>query len=589
MERKLTIMKNRIINWLPAVILFLGSFIFFTFLADYVEFYQEKLSLFVFSADYFKESIEKPGSLLVYSGKFLTTFFYYPAAGALIISVIICLVYYLMSSIIKHLTGEKTILFPFITGLLLFVLQANYKYLLFNNLGILLQLAFFLLVIKYLKGWLPVILFPLWYLFTGSFAAGAAIMYIIVLSRRSLKTEWPKVMLTPLVLLVTVWILKEYVLFYTFPELMIYPVSDENTGSQLWLFLITAGVIFATPLVGTINFSGFIFKKQEDHIRRAIGCASMLAAIILISLLKYDKAYREFFTVRKLFFRERYEDITKYIAGHPTSNRLTVYLNNIALSETGLLNDRLFWFPQSPDGQSLFLKWEMYDEVLKIGGYFYYATGMINEAHRWAFENMVIHGITPEDLKMLIKTEIINGNYAMAAKYNSRLKKTFFYRQEAARFENILSSENLIDADPELSLKRKEKITNDFFSITDNPYINIEKAFACDSMNRRIFDYRMAYLMLTEDYPALISGLEKLQTLGFGRIPKHLEEAALVCRMSDSGKKIDFGTLRINPQTEARFGQFLQMFRQYGNNLQTARPFLQQNFGNTFWYWAFYH
>jgi len=238
-------MKNRIINWLPAVILFLGSFIFFTFLADYVEFYQEKLSLFVFSADYFKESIEKPGSLLVYSGKFLTTFFYYPAAGALIISVIICLVYYLMSSIIKHLTGEKTILFPFITGLLLFVLQANYKYLLFNNLGILLQLAFFLLVIKYLKGWLPVILFPLWYLFTGSFAAGAAIMYIIVLSRRSLKTEWPKVMLTPLVLLVTVWILKEYVLFYTFPELMIYPVSDENTGSQLWLFLVTAGVIFA--------------------------------------------------------------------------------------------------------------------------------------------------------------------------------------------------------------------------------------------------------------------------------------------------------------------------------------------------------
>ena len=588
MERKLTIMKNRIIKWLPAIILFLGSFIFFTFFADYVEFYQEKLSLFVFSCDFFKESIVKPGSLLVYFGKFLTTFFYYPAAGALIISLIIFLVYYLMSSVTKHLTGEKSNLIPFITGLLLFTLQANYKYLLFNNLGLLLQLAFLLLVIKYLKGWLPVILFPLWYLITGSFAFIAAIMYIVVLAKRSLKTEWLKIVLTPLFLFITIWLLKEYILFHTAPELIIYPVSDENTGSQLLLFLVTAGVISVTPLTGKI-ISRLLFKKQKDHVRRIVAYASMLTAIILISLLKYDKVNREFFTVRRLFFRERYEDITKYITGHPTSNRLTIYLNNIALSETGRLNDRLFWFPQSPDGQSLFLKWEMYEEVLKIGGYFYYATGMINEAHRWAFENMVIHGITPEDLKMLIKTEIINGNYVMAAKYNSIMMKTLFYRKEAARFEHILTSEKLVDTDPELSLKRKEKITNDFFSITDNPYINIERAFSSDSMNRRIFDYHMAYLMITEDYPTLINGFAKLQSLGFNRIPTHLEEAALVCRMSDSGNKIDFGNLRLNPQTEARFSQFLETFRQYGNNLKTARPFLQKKYGNTFWYWAFYH
>jgi hypothetical protein len=190
---------------------------------------------------------------------------------------------------------------------------------------------------------------------------------------------------------------------------------------------------------------------------------------------------------------------------------------------------------------------------------------------------------------MLIKTESINGNSAMAAKYNSGLRLTLFYRKEAARYENLLKSEKLIESDPELSLKRKEKITNDFFSITDNPYINVERAFSADSMNRRIFDYHMAYLMLTEDYPALTEGLQKLQILGFSRIPSHLEEAALVCRMSEPGNRMDFGNMRINPQTESRFSQFLETFRQYGNNLKTAQPFLQQKFGNTFWYWAFYH
>jgi len=582
-------MKNRIIKSLPVIILFIGSFIFFAFLADYVQFYQEKLSLFIFSGDFLKENIVKPGSLLVYSGKFLTTFFYYPIAGAAIISLIICLVFCLMQAIAGCVTGEKSILFPFITGLLLIALQADYQYLLFNSLGLLLQLAFSLLIIKNLKGYLPLVLFPLWYLVTGSFATIALIMYFTVLANRSLRTEWLKIVLTVPVLFLTIWLLKEYILFQPAAELITYPVSDEDTGSQLWLFLISAAIVALAPLWGKIKINKPLFGKRKEGVRNFLALSSMLATIILVCVLRYDKAGREFFAVQKLFFREKYEDVTKYVTRHPTSNRLTIYLNNVALSETGRLNDRLFWFPQSPDGQSLFLKWEMYEEVLKIGGYFYYATGMVNEAHRWAFENMVIRGIAPEDLKMLIKTEIINGNYEMAAKYNSKLKHTLFYRKDAARFENILTSEKLIDVDPELSLKRKEKIIGDFFSITDNPYINIERAFSSDSLNRRIFDYHMAYIMLTEDYPALIAGFQKLQRLGFTKVPTHLEEAVLVCRMSEPGKNIDSGNLRINPQTESRFGLFLDTFRQYGSNLKTAQPFLQQKFGNTFWYWAFYH
>ena len=123
----------------------------------------------------------------------------------------------------------------------------------------------------------------------------------------------------------------------------------------------------------------------------------------------------------------------------------------------------------------------MIGEVLRRGAYFYYTTGMINEAQRWAFENMVMKGIAPEDLRMLIKTEIVNGNYKMASKYISILKKTLFYRNEATVFEKLLSNEKLIESHPELGIKRKERIEHDFFSITDNPYVNIEMAFSADS------------------------------------------------------------------------------------------------------------
>ena len=141
--------KNSGIKFLPYLLFFSGSFVFFGFFADYVEFYQEKLSLFVFSHDYLIDNLNQPGSLLIYLGRFLTTFFYNPVAGAIIISLIICLIIYLVSKIINYLSGRESIIIPLITGTLFFILQTNYQYLLYNNLGVLLQLAFFFLAIRY--------------------------------------------------------------------------------------------------------------------------------------------------------------------------------------------------------------------------------------------------------------------------------------------------------------------------------------------------------------------------------------------------------------------------------------------------------
>src|SRR4030042_2995046 len=137
--------NNRFLNFLPYLIFFTGSFLFFGFFADYVEFYQEKTSLFVFSRDYLVDGITQPGFLLVYLGRFLTTFYSYPAAGAIIISSAICLIIYMISRIISLLSGIKPILVPILYGTAFLFLQTNYQYLLYNNLGILLQLVFFYL------------------------------------------------------------------------------------------------------------------------------------------------------------------------------------------------------------------------------------------------------------------------------------------------------------------------------------------------------------------------------------------------------------------------------------------------------------
>lgn len=583
------ILKKHIYNIQPYLIFFTGSFLFFGFFADYIEFYQEKTSLFVFSHDYFIDNISQPGSLLLYLGRFLTTFYYHPLAGAIIISSVICLIIWFIARIIRFLSGKAATMLPLLFGTAFLIMHSDYRFLLFNSLGVLLQLILFYSAIKYMKGFIPVIIFPFWYYLTGGFAWVFALMYVLHLAVISARKKWPVIVSLFVLGLLTVYVLKQFFIFRPFGDLIIYPFTFEDTGTQYKLLLPVTGLLILLPLVSLINFRLSVWTKQKDSGKQIFFSILYMILVITTAFLSFDKVLKEYFHVEKLFYQNRFEEITRYISNHPTTNRLTIFLNNIALSETEKLNGMLFHFPQSPDGESLFLKWEMYGEVLRRGGYFYYSTGMINEAHRWAYENMIMTGLTPEGMKTLIKTELINGNYKVAAKYVSVLKRTLFYRNEAKEFEKLLFDDKIVESHPELGPKRREKIEHDFFSITDNPYINIEKVLLKDSLNRRVFEYKMAYMMLTEEYDSIGSGLVKLRNFGYAKIPLHLEEAALVYKLSTSGPLPDMGGLTINPQTEVRFNQFLQTFQTYGNNLKTAQPFLKQKFGNTFWFYAFYH
>ena len=96
----------------------------FRIFADYVEYYQEKIFLFVFSSDYLNTSLTQPGSILVYLGRFLTTFYYYPVAGAIIISAIIFMIILMISEIISILTDKSSIL-----------LSSSFRYRIFHSAG----------------------------------------------------------------------------------------------------------------------------------------------------------------------------------------------------------------------------------------------------------------------------------------------------------------------------------------------------------------------------------------------------------------------------------------------------------------------
>ena len=576
---------------IPYGLFFLFMTIYFTVFDSQLLIYQEKTSLFNFSSDFLYENLRQPGGILVYFTKFLTSFFYYPLVGAILVSLVITLIILSSSKILHCLTGKKNIYRAFIFGIGLFYLQTNYQFLFLYNLGLLLQLAVLLLSIRYssqLKGWIPVLMAPVCVLITGGF-----VWIYLWMTTLNLILQWNKKALVKgvallILLSVTFYISSHYIYFQSIKTLLLYPFSTAVEGVKFEVYFVIVGTITLLPLLAKVKFSLPKQYRVSNAVMAGITFPNFVVALVLIGIIQFDRKTRDYFEVEKLFSQEKYSEVIAFNTVHPSLNILTIFLNNVALCETGKLNDQLFHFPQKPDGSTLFLKWEMQGEVLRRGAYFYYAIGLVNEAQRWAFENMVMKGHTSEGLKMLIKTSLINGNYEMASKYISILKNTLFYRKEAAHFEQFLFNDKLVASDPDLGEKQKIKVKSDFFVISDDPYINIERILATDSLNRKAMDYKLAYLLLKKDVKNIAQLLPKLEGYGYRKMPVHIEEAALEFKVLKMGPLPQPGNLTFTPEIEIRWGDFIVTFKGFNNNLQAAEPTMRSKFRDTFWYYAFY-
>jgi hypothetical protein len=583
--------NNLIFYWIPYLVFLAGSFLYFAFFADYLFFYQEKSSLFIFSCDFLKENLHQPGGFLIWLGKFFSTFYFYPPAGAAILSLILTLIIISVSKTLRVLTGNEYRVIPFAIGATLFFLNANYRFFLFNDLGLLFQLSLFLLNIRYpkfLKGWSYVFLTPICFYFTGGFIWVFMFLatFYFIFDREN--KGWIRIIALWCISLLTLYLSMEYLFFESGRTLITFPFTDSNTGSQRILFLAVSGIISILPVLAKIKIRLPEKLKISEFLLSLITSVFVVIMLLIIGLRRFDSKSKQYFYVEKLFYEEKFDEVIAYNTANPPNNSLTIFLNNIALCETDRLDDMLFHFLQSPDGKTLFLKWEMVGEILNRGGYFYYTIGMINEAHRWAFENMVMKGHSPEGLKMLIKTDLINANYEVASRYINILKKTLFYRKEAESLERLLFTDTAFNADERLSIKRKTKIENDFFAITDNPYINIETILASDSSNKKAFEYKMAFMLLQKNFKGIAHELPKFEKFGFTRLPVNVEEAAIALSISNKGRLPEMGNLQISKNTEQKWYQYLSVLKQYNNDVKSAEPALKRRFGDTFWYYVFF-
>ena len=565
---------------------FILSGLYFFLFGNFVFFFQENQSLFVFSLDYLKQYSSKPGGLLEYAGNFISQGYFNNLYGTLVLTAAFTSITFVFLKINKRLSADTAFsyLFAALASCFLILMQTNINYLIHNNLGFLSTGLYFLFSVssdKRISRISAIAFFPLFFYLTGAFAWIYLGMFVIYNLLRK------KLVYTGCLLVIgglSLMFFKGIIFLQPWSDLLYYPLPLKGFFSNpviLWMLF-----LFFILYPALLKFAGLINIKKKFS--WTVSISSILLPVSLTTFLlsiNYNKDVADLFKIEKMFFARDWDGVMRQQEKSQSENPVAQYYYNIALSEKGMLCDRLFFAPQDYGTGSISIPWNSQIPINKLfrGAYFYYSIGLINEAHRWAFESMVIQGYRPENIKLLIKTDLINGHFKVAEKYLTVLKKTLLFRKWAKKYEAMVVNPEMISSDPELGEKTKLKPQEDFIIRIRNPEKNITSLLKSTPGNRKAFEYRMAWLMLGKNIEGIANEINALSEMKYSKIPRHIEEAILI--IANLGTLPGLNTLRISNETVSRFSEYVSARMNLDRAGSPGGSGIKKELRNTFWYY----
>jgi hypothetical protein len=467
--------------------------------------------------------------------------------------------------------------------LTLLICQADYNYYIFHTLGFLSAVVWFHASVS-AKGKagriIMLLLFPLFYYLTGAFALIFAGMYFIYNS--IFKNGKEKYLLTLIQLAITILtVILFYRVLFLLPLKTIvgYPIIINDFGIFTVALLIACLLFVLFPLS-----AGLSYLPGLKRIERYLFPATILLffpATVLFLLWQNNPVLEGVIKTEKMFINRQTGRVISQVERAPSPNIIELFYYNLALSERDQLCSRMFFSRQRSGPMSLSLEGNR--EHASRTMHYYYNIGLINEARHLAFELMVRNGYTPENIKMLIRTELINCNFSVAARYLNVLKKTLRYRSWADKYEKFLFNPELLKADPELGEKIKLMPQADFFIVSGEAK-NIDQFIKSNPSNRKAFEYKMARLLLEKDLIAIEQEIKNMRSIGYTSLPRHIDEAVVAFR-AFAGSVPDLGGLSSGPETGERFVGYTQVVNDLKGNKSLIEARMKKTEKNTFWYY----
>lgn len=535
-------MKNILTkSWKPLLSLLFGAAVAVFWAVPYIGglCYQEQYQMFLFGTDYFQERIMLPGGLADYVSEFLVQFYYMPVLGGTIIALLLVgiqtMVWGLMKQYgVKHdfpghllsfvpsivlwcAMGDQNVLLSFVVALW-GALMMGWIHNRFHNR---LVKVVFELVSTALVYWC---LGPVVYVY-------AALMIGDTMKLGAQKRQVSSAVAYSLCILILTF---SWILLCT--QTLQYPLYRILSGLNYYRFpgvvpVMLLGVMACAAfvsLLGMVSYKHPQLQKLQQS-RMVVTVSYVLLAIATWWGIKvsFDEMSYELIDYNFLVRTEQWDKIIEKAEKKPASTPLGVSCVNLALSQKGVLADRLFEFYQN-GGEGL-LPIFTRDMLLPIStSEIFYRLGMVNDAERFMFEAQEAisnHRKSARLTRRIVECELINGNYQVAAKLLRRLQKTLFYRHWADETMALLGNEKAINEHPIYGRLRKYRQKKQDFLFSDREMDQmLGMLFLNDKSNKMAYEYLMCYVLLQRDLDKFVQYYPLGRFVGYNHIPRAFQE-----------------------------------------------------------------
>ena len=592
-------MKNLMIKtWKPLLSLLFGVAVVIFWAVPFVGglCFQEQYQMFLFDTGYFLERIVLPGGLADYISEFLVQFYYMPVLGGAIIALLLMgiqvavwglmkqygarhdfpgyLLSFLPSIALWCAMGDQNVLLSFVVALL-GALVIGWIHNRFHNR---LVKVVFELVSTALVYWL---LGPVVFLY-------AALMIGDTLKNAKQKGNvFSGIGYSAVILILTIaWILLttqtlQYPLYRIFAGLNYYrypgAVSPLPFVVMVWAVVI--------PFLGMIPCHRKSLQKlQQSKVVIVLSYVLMIVASWFGIKASFDEMTYDLIDYDFLVRTEQWDKIIEKAEKKPATTPLSVSCVNLALSQKGMLADRLFEFYQN-GGEGLFPTFTR-DMISPVStAEIFFRLGMVNDAERYMFEAQEAipnYRKSARLTRRIIECEIINGNYQVAAKLLRRLQKTLFYSNWANQMMALLGNEKAINQHPIYGKLRKYREKKQDFLFSDREMDQmLGLLFLNDNHNRMAYEYLMCYELLQRDMEKFMQYYPLGRFVGYDHIPRTFQEILIGNWMKTHSdpRTIPYS---VDAQNVNNTLNFIQLYMQNPKNPQLG----QQPYVSNAWYYV---
>ena len=535
-------MKNLMIKtWKPLLSLLFGVAVVIFWAVPYVGglCFQEQYQMFLFDSGYFLERIVLPGGLADYISEFLVQFYYMPVLGGAIIALLLMgiqtavwglmkqygarhdfpgyLLSFLPSIALWCAMGDQNVLLSFVVALF-GALVIGWIHNRFHNR---LVKVVFELVSTALVYWL---LGPVVFLY-------AALMIGDTLKNAKQKGNvFSGIGYSVCILVLTIaWILLttqtlQYPLYRIFAGLNYYRYPGAISPLP-FVVMVWAVVI---PFLGMIPCRQKSLQKlQQSKVVIVLSYVLVIVASWFGIKASFDEMTYELIDYDFLVRTEQWDKIIEKAEKKPATTPLSVSCVNLALSQKGMLADRLFGFYQN-GGEGLFPTFTR-DMISPVStAEIFFRLGMVNDAERYMFEAQEAipnYRKSARLTRRIIECDIINGNYKVAAKLLRRLQKTLFYSNWANQTMALLGNEKAINRHPIYGKLRKYREKKQDFLFSDREMDQmLGLLFLNDNHNKMAYEYLMCYELLQRDMEKFMQYYPLGRFVGYDHIPRTFQE-----------------------------------------------------------------